>query len=558
MNLGNDATFEEEVRKIARQLFPSVNANDSRYADGRERDGLFDDGECVHIFEATTSKRADKVQSDIKKSSDLVGKIRREKPTHNVKIWIVTAETPTADQIEEGVRGRAKSRCPVEVCSFENLYNRLFDAREFLRLRNNYPFGSIRNPDNDNDKDVPLSEYIEVKFRSRVEDGTASISEILVKLQNPGYRGAIVGDYGAGKSMALRHIYHLLSERYGKNRSTSFPVYLNLRDHFGQTDPSEALMRHATKLGHATPHRLISAWRAGYVSLILDGFDELSPAQLSSTTRNLREARHAASILISNFLSESPVSTPILCAGRLHYFDNEKEMRSSLGLPSSADIFDVGEFSDQQMAEYLSKRNITHALPIWLPRRPLLIGYLAASGIIDEMLDADEDSPAIGWDYLIGRICAREVKQVTDAAVEPETLRILLERLATLARSKETGRGPLDADTISNAFRTVFGQSPNERTQVLLLRLPGLASVPGSENSREFIDDDLTDACRAGDVIRFASSPHEENVDFAEASLELSSIGAQLVAAKTRGLSDKQISYSLQSACERKFRDLYT
>jgi len=549
MNIASDAAFEEEVRKIAQQLFPSVNANDSRYADGRERDGLFDDGECVHIFEATTSKRADKVQGDIKKSADLVGKIRREKPAHNVKIWIVTAEAPTADQIEEGVRGRARARCPVEVCGFETLYNRLFDAREFLRLRANYPFGSIRNPDNDNDKNVPLSEYIEVEFCNRSDSRNTSINEISTKMHGNGYRGAIIGDYGAGKSMALRHIYYRLAERYGSIRSSSFPVYLNLRDHFGQTDPSEALMRHATKLGHPAPHRLISAWRAGYVCLILDGFDELSPAQLSSTTRNLREARHAASILISNFLSESPMNTPVLCAGRLHYYDNEKEMRSALGLPILSDIFDIGEFTDKQVAQYLSKRKINHSLPIWLPRRPLLIGYLAASGIIDDMLDDDEDSPAQGWDYLISRICAREVKQVTDAAVEPETLRILLERLATIARSKETGRGPLDSDTISNAFRSVFGQSPNERTQILLLRLPGLASVPGSENSREFIDDDLTDACRAGDVVRFVASPHEGEIDFTDANLELSGIGAQLAAAKTKNLSDKQISYALERAC---------
>ncbi|MFC3786289.1 hypothetical protein GGR90_001543 [Sphingopyxis italica] len=330
MNISNDAAFEEEVRKIAKQLFPGVNPNDSRYADGRERDGLFDDGECVHIFEATVSKKTDKVKNDIRKSSELVGKIRREKPTHNVKIWIVTAEPPTADQIEEGVKGRARARCPIEVCGFESLYNRLFDAREFLRLRSNYPFGSIRNPDNDNDKNVPLSEYIEVRFCDRAGNSEISVSDICKKIQSPGYRGAIIGDYGAGKSMALRHIYYKMYSLFENHKTTQFPIYLNLRDHFGQTDPSEALIRHATKLGHPSPHRLVSAWRAGYSTLILDGFDELSPTQLSSTTRNLRDARLAASILLSNFLSESPVQTSIVCAGRLHYFDDEKEMRRAI------------------------------------------------------------------------------------------------------------------------------------------------------------------------------------------------------------------------------------
>ena len=465
----------------------------------------------------------------------------------------MTASPPTADQIEEGLKGRSRARCPIEVCGFNTLYNRLFDARDFLRLRSNYPFGSVRDPNNDSNKDVPLNEYIEVRFCDRNGNDNITTSEIYHKVKNRGFRGAIIGDYGAGKSMALRHIYFKMSRDFDEGNSVNFPIYLNLRDHFGQTDPSEALIRHATRLGHAAPHRLVSAWRAGYAILILDGFDELSPAQLSSTMRNLRDARRAASILISNLLDESPENTSILCAGRLHYFDDEKEMRSSIGLPRSADVFDIGEFTDKQIVEYLSKRNITHALPIWLPRRPLLIGYLAASGILNEMIESREDSPAIGWDYLLNKICTREVKQISDVAVEPETLRVLLERLATMARSKENGRGPLDADAIGIAFRDAFGQSPNERTQVLLLRLPGLSSVPGSENSREFIDDDLTDACRAGDVVRFVVAPHDDAVDFSEASIELGAIGSQLLASKIECLSQKQISHAAQEACAKNY-----
>ena len=86
----------------------------------------------------------------------------------------------------------------------------------------------------------------------------------------------LLGDYGAGKSMTLQHLYTRLCIDYKKGQTTKFPVYLNLRDHYGQTEPSEIIERHARSVGFESPVHLVRAWRAGNVHLILDGFDEVT------------------------------------------------------------------------------------------------------------------------------------------------------------------------------------------------------------------------------------------------------------------------------------------
>ena len=295
--------FEEEVRIIAKNLFPSRGSNVSRNALDRERDGLFDDGETFHIFEVTVSRKLQKIQDDIRKSVSLVSELRRLHPEHNVKIWIVTKEPPTADQEDEARAGRKKARCPVEILSYSELYNKLFDAKFFLDARKNYPFGSVRDPIT-NSYRISNNSYVSVGFTHVQSSAYVSPMELSNAVRNGGFRAVVVGDYGAGKSMALRHMYHQSSDAFLAGQTRRFPIYLNLRDHFGQNDPAEALVRHAGKLG-IDFNRLIAAWRSGFADLYLDGFDELSPVQFATELRNLRFARRAAAELVAKFIEES-------------------------------------------------------------------------------------------------------------------------------------------------------------------------------------------------------------------------------------------------------------
>ena len=69
--------FENEVRRIARNLWPSAAFSGSAKEDGQERDGIFVTDEMVHLIECTTSRRKDKAEQDGRKLADLARKMLR-------------------------------------------------------------------------------------------------------------------------------------------------------------------------------------------------------------------------------------------------------------------------------------------------------------------------------------------------------------------------------------------------------------------------------------------------------------------------------------------------
>jgi hypothetical protein len=95
----SNTIFEFEVRRIASELFPRAKVNGPVIVDGLERDGIFNDGEVIHVFESTTSRRKDKAEKDLEKSVNLVKSLRRKYFEVNFKIWFITQTEPTADQI---------------------------------------------------------------------------------------------------------------------------------------------------------------------------------------------------------------------------------------------------------------------------------------------------------------------------------------------------------------------------------------------------------------------------------------------------------------------------
>ena len=59
--------FEDEVRRIARELWPGADNDGARNILGRERDGFFVTEDVVHLVEATTSRRKDNIENNVKK-----------------------------------------------------------------------------------------------------------------------------------------------------------------------------------------------------------------------------------------------------------------------------------------------------------------------------------------------------------------------------------------------------------------------------------------------------------------------------------------------------------
>ena len=291
----DDFQFEDEVRNIARYLWPGSAFSGSAKLSGKERDGIFVTDEMVHLIECTISRRKDKAQQDVQKLANAARDMQKQYPTKGVKGYFITREEPTADQ-REVVRKLGNSY--VVSLSFAQFRQQMIDVESYLSCRMEYPFGSMFDPDTQS-RTKP-SEFISPVFATR-EGEELGVSDITRRLET-GDSFLLVGDYGAGKSTTLRQVFVELRSRYFSKKTNRFPVHLNLRDHHGQTNAIEALERHARNIGFASPHHLVRAWNAGFLTLILDGFDEFAIAGWSGQAKRLRDVRFRSMELVRNFV----------------------------------------------------------------------------------------------------------------------------------------------------------------------------------------------------------------------------------------------------------------
>jgi AraC-like DNA-binding protein len=499
----SDRAFEFDVVRVARSLWPSASPGGAIILEGRERDGYFETEESIHILECTVSRSKSKAVDDIDKSTKLGRELRRQHPGKPIQIWFVTAEEPTADQRSVAV---SRKEFQVHAVSYNTFRARLIDVSAYLDLRRDYAFGSARNL-KDGSPRLERKEYVNLDILCLNDSSIWSPKKVAAAIiQTNGYRAVLLGDYGAGKSMTLREVYLELVDAYQSGTTTKFPVYINLRDHSGQPDPVEILERHARKIGYTSPSHLVRAWRAGYVVLILDGFDELSSAGWAAFNKRLRQVRYGTVEGVRRFLNESQEAA-VLVAGRVSYFEDDEECLNAFGLSrQSTAVLSLNDFSEEQIGVFLSRLGVKGNLPHWLPGRPLLVGYLAVRGALDaaSVVGGEVDAGA-GWNVLLSHICEREARthQTTDAT----TVRRIVEHLASIARSKGALSAPLSPTDMINAYRNVVGFEPDEKAETLLMRLPGLGSAERGEGFRAFVDSDFGNAIAAGDLTRFIEDP---------------------------------------------------
>jgi len=543
---------ENEVRRIARELWPEAQYGGARVIDGLERDGVFETEDCIHLLEATVSRRRDKALDDAKKLVGLAKKFQAKNPQKAVKCWFVTKDEPTADQRDAINRHDSL----VSALSFAQFQSKLIDVPSYLSLRDNYPFGSVRDPATGSVK--AEIEYVSLDLVQSENQKLWSVRGITDSLLS-GNRFVVFGDYGAGKSMTLREVHRELRRAFFKRQTTKFPIYLNLRDHFGQTNPAEVLERHGRNLGFPHPPHLVRAWRAGYVILLIDGFDELTTVGIQGLWKRLQDSRYRAMQAVREFIRAQPTDAGVVLAGRAHFFDSERERRSALGISPGFAELALNEFNDEQIQRYLEKKGLKGKVPGWMPSRPLLVGYLAASGILEQAIvgvggpdqQALATDPARGWDLILDRVCAREAE--IEAGIDGQTVRRILERLATMARNNSSGLGPISRDQVIAAFSEICGYQPHERGVVLLQRLPGLGIDRADEGTRAFLDEELADACRAGDVTQFISDPFGMSPHVfrgAECGLGVLGVGLAVIKAQDSDLSGGKMNAVLRKAAE--------
>lgn len=497
MSYEEDQRFENEVRRIARARWPQAQYDGATVSSGRERDAVFDTEEVIHYVEATTSKRADKAKEDTKKIFQLISEHQKSGSIKGAIGWFITQDEPTADQ-RDAVKLAGKNQ--VKAVSFAQFQQAIVDVSGYFEKRENHLFGSIADPLTGavNFK----CDYVPLDLLPLNESDSISISDIVEGLTS-GKAYALLGDYGAGKSMTLREVYYKLRDRYRKIGTPIFPVYVNLREHSGQDDSSELLERHARRIGFERPGSLVAAWRAGFVVLLIDGFDEITSLGISASRSRLREARRRSLEAVRKLLEQTPLSVGYVVAGREHFFSTPDERRSALGLRNGTTTIALGELNRKQVDKYIKSLSGSHArVPDWLPTRPLLVSYLACRGILQQSDGVLEAIDAIeGWDALLDKIFERESK--ISPSLDGPTLRSILERLATMARATRDGLGPLTQEQIRTAFIQVCDSEPDDQANLLLQRLPGLGIYRHEDDTRTFVDLELAGVCRAKDISDF-------------------------------------------------------
>jgi hypothetical protein len=555
MSFNDPKLFEAEVRNVARALWRPIGYSGALTIDGRERDGVFFTEDVIHIVECTTSKKQQNVIENLSKTKKLIERLSIEYPSFAVKGWYITLNDATGEQAQVISRYRGVINC----LSYDEFRAKLINAREYLECRKNYYFGSVRSLSDGSDS-VPRADYVPAILLDQIRDRNVTFKNFIKNIKVNNETIFILGDYGSGKSMTLREIYFTMEMDFLRKSTSKFPVYINLRDHSEQDDPDEALRRHATKFGFSRPDHLVRAWRAGYIFLILDGFDELVPRVNVRKVSAIRDVRYNSVTLVRRFIRESPKGMSIIVAGRTHFFDSIEELEAALKPKgSSLEVYSVNDFNEEQVDAFLQKMKVSRSVPRWLPTRPLLVGYLAARQVLEKLSDIEQEDLAIGWDELLGAICEREADQI-EIGLFPDELRRIIERIASISRKKALVTGPVTPSDLRQAFREVCNAEAEDRTLQALLRLPGLGSgamlkgkvgaVEATSGGREFIDVDFANAAAAGDVAWFANDPYSETHKLLFDGIQhpLNAVGISVLSRKVSSHGKSRLSVAARKA----------
>lgn len=497
--------FEDEVRRLARARWNLSGVNGGpEFIDRQEIDCVCRTEEVTHLLMCTIERRVDKVRHDVAK---LVAAGKSLQGKHEtVKLWEITKEEPTADQ-------RAYARpVGVEILSLDAFLKRLIDPKAYFAARRNYSFGSAVDPVTGNTR-LDENEYISLPIRNVTGLGKQSADSLSRMLEEKKVV-TLLGDFGSGKSLTVREVFYTLEKRYANASHKLIPLAINLREHWGQTYIPEILERHAKSLAYERPNDLVRIWNADAAIALLDGFDELAAQPLVSGHRKRRDARRSATRIVSEFVGRARGRMGLLLTGRGHYFDSLDELRDSCGLYQDDPILQLEPFGEAEATTYLDRKGITTGVPGWLPRTPLLLGYLACQNLLEEVAGLPRrESPALAWDALLTLIVQRDAKLSHD--IDAAAIRQLLERLATRTRRQQEV-AEIDEVDLAEVFHAVTGYAAVDATNLLLQRLPGLQSAggtlgltprTGSEGRRSFVDPRMREALEGSDLVRFLVSP---------------------------------------------------
>jgi hypothetical protein len=503
--------FENIVRRVAEAVWglPAGGCQPQHYTTDktvRELDGLARMRDVIHLIMVTTSTRLDKVKEDVKKLN-AAARIEGASGIATSK-WLITSKHLEAEHL------RHAREHAVTALTLQQFRSRFFDGRDYITKRRTGAFGSARNLSNGTIT-IPEDEYVALPMTELPYDRVSGLARVaagrdigisdLVGALKAGNTVVITAPFGSGKSLSAREVFLRLAKEHLRGDLERAPIALNLREHWGSLYSDEILERHARSIGFTPRENLTAAWRADMTLLIIDGFDEVaSQAIARSSDRNfMREARAQALQAVRDLISKTPSGTGMLICGRDHYFDSLTELEHALGLTGRQFVIvRLDEFTEEQVSRFLVKHVSRTAIPDWLPRKPLILGYLAHQGLLRDILAIDSSQGfGFAWDSFLTLVSEREASHER-AAMDAQTVRRVLERLACDVRGTSSGTGPITGVDLAEAYRLETGEVAGEGVLMQLQRLPGLTPRDQDPTARSFVDEDLLAALQGSAIAR--------------------------------------------------------
>lgn len=450
------------------------------------------DGSVI-LIEISVESSIDKLRIDLAKFNTL----RPYFIQRNIfpKCYFVTANEPSPSLIAAGEANY------VQVYSISQYVNTMLGLGDYANRRQDIPFGSAIDlysgrPDR--------NQYVNVGYFS--DDGESyTITRIVAELVK-GRAIVLVGDYGSGKSRCVKETFEYLFKTYREHYQNA--IAINLRDNWGLKRASEMLTRHYTDigLGNLVPNIMKVADSPSTIYL-LDGFDEIGAQTWSDDPTKLVSIRQQSLVGVKDLITRA--GGGILVTGREHYFNNDSELITCLGLDRRSPLFlrCNQELSDVQFSEMVGRRFAN--LPAWVPKKPLIAAIVRdiQADVLDNILRTSTGQIDF-WGLLIDTFCTREAR--INPILDAEIIRTLYTRLARLTRTTTTALGPISIRQINEAFEHTTGRPPTDESAIILQRLPGLSRIGAESLDRQFVDSFILDGLKAEDVLTVFSQGNGE------------------------------------------------
>jgi energy-coupling factor transporter ATP-binding protein EcfA2 len=367
-----------------------------------------------------------------------------------------------------------------------------FDFGSYRALRSELAFGSAVDPWSGKPDDT---EFIQVTYQS--DDGRQLTVADLSSLVATGRRIILIGEFGSGKSRALREVFHTLAR--DAETTGRYPLAINLRENWGTRRGHEIIRRHFDEIGMENrADAIVRILDKDSLILLLDGFDEIGTQSWSDDPSRLKDIRRSAVAGIKDLLRRSRGGAVI--SGREHYFNSDAEMLTALGLePGECTVVRcANEFTFEEMKSLVKNIPGDIAVPAWLPRRPLLCQVIARMEAEElEIIFGAEGGDATLWETLIDVICSREAR--ISSALDAGKIKDVLRQVSRITRTKNANVGPVSISEINRAFEAVIGVPPVDESATMLQRLPGLGRFAAETTDRQFVDMFILDGLRGLD-----------------------------------------------------------